>query len=209
MKRIFLSASIPLENRDKIYYSSADVTAIRDAVLALVKVCLTDDIRIVWGGHPAITPLVYQAIKQYTDKQDSSDYFELEKDIIKKYVTIYQSDYYKDQFPPDNAYFDNIVSIPAEDTEESSQKKMREVMLDNDFVAAVFIGGMDGVVKEYEMVVEKHPDIPCLPIASTGAAAKIVYERERQRKQIPEDLLTNYAYKSLFHKLLNDAKAES
>jgi len=35
LKNIFLSASIPLPERDPKYYETADVIAIRDAVIAL------------------------------------------------------------------------------------------------------------------------------------------------------------------------------
>jgi hypothetical protein len=54
---VFLSASVPDPKRDPKYYRTADVTAIRDAVRALVTIVLPKA-RLVWGGHPAITPPV-------------------------------------------------------------------------------------------------------------------------------------------------------
>ena len=63
MKNIFLSASIPLPERDSKYIDTADIIAIRDAVIALTTVVLPHH-RLVWGGHPSITPLVYYVMKK-------------------------------------------------------------------------------------------------------------------------------------------------
>src|SRR5690606_35061305 len=63
MKSIFLSASIPLPERDAKYYDTADIVAIRDAVIALTTVVLPHH-RIVWGGHPSITPLIYYVMEK-------------------------------------------------------------------------------------------------------------------------------------------------
>jgi hypothetical protein len=57
MINIFLSASVPLPNRDPRFMATADVIAIRDSVKALVTEVVPRGV-IVFGGHPAITPLV-------------------------------------------------------------------------------------------------------------------------------------------------------
>ncbi|WP_111828397.1 SLOG domain-containing protein [Acinetobacter colistiniresistens] len=62
MLNIFLSASIPLSNRKKCFYETADVLAIKEAVRSLVEVVIPNG-RIVCGGHPAITPLLAMATK--------------------------------------------------------------------------------------------------------------------------------------------------
>ena len=54
---VFLSASIPDKDRDPKYYETADFVAIRDAVIAIATV-VVPEYRLVWGGHPAITPLI-------------------------------------------------------------------------------------------------------------------------------------------------------
>lgn len=204
MKSIFLSASIPLPDRDAKYYETADVMAIRDAVLALVEVCLDKGIMIIWGGHPAITPLVYQAIQQHVAEGDAFDYHDLDKKLIQSYVKIYQSDFYSDRFPEDNQHFNNVDIIEAGADEKSSLAKMRSAMLDDkDFIAGIFIGGMEGVMDEYKMFKEEYPSVPCYPIASTGAASKIIYETESNRQHLSKDLLDNYAYKALFTKIFD------
>ena len=47
MKNIFLSASIPLPERHPKYYDSADIIAIRDAVIALASLVIGKH-KIIW-----------------------------------------------------------------------------------------------------------------------------------------------------------------
>jgi hypothetical protein len=77
---------------------------------------------------------------------------------------------------------------------------MQEKMIGSqDFTAGVFIGGMEGVEEEYYMFQRMHPTKPAYPIASTGAAALILFEREMsERRELLEDL----RYLSLFRRLL-------
>ncbi|NKI27832.1 hypothetical protein HCG49_14805 [Arenibacter sp. 6A1] len=191
VKNIFLSASIPLPSRDAKYIETADIIAIRDAVIALTTVVLPQH-RIVWGGHPSITPLIYYVM----EKLDIN---------IQDHVKLYQSLWFKDSFPQDNNKFENIVFTKKEDSISASIKLLREQMLsENDFSAAVFIGGMDGIEDEYKMFREYHPEAILLPIASTGAATKIIYDNF-----IPENfkntrLEKDYGYMSLFQKFLMD-----
>ena len=57
LNKIFLSASIPFPERDRKFYDTADIVAIRDAVRALATVVIPRA-HLVWGGHPSITPLI-------------------------------------------------------------------------------------------------------------------------------------------------------
>lgn len=191
IKNIFLSASIPLPERDKKYIETADIIAIRDAVIALVTVALPNN-RIIWGGHPSITPLVYFVMEKMNLN-------------IQKHVKLYQSMWFEDKFLEDNNKFENIVFTQKLQDIPSSVKLMRERMFsENKFSAAVFIGGMNGIEDEYEMFNEYHPNTLVLPIASTGAATKIVYDT-----MFPEELKNSrfekdYGYMSLFQKFLID-----
>lgn len=204
MKNIFLSASIPTSDRDPKYFESADVVAIRDSILALVEFCLRNDTRIIWGGHPAITPLVYQAIHLYNTHDDFSDFHAMDEATVQKHVTIFQSEYYKGKYPKDNEFFHNIRFVRSLGEKKASIDEMRKVMLDSaEFKAAVFIGGMEGVDDEYRMFTERYPEVVCIPVASTGAASEIIYERDKETRGFSDDLLENYAYHSLFHKHLS------
>lgn len=191
IKNIFLSASVPLPERDPKYIETVDVIAIRDAVIALTTVVLPHH-RIIWGGHPSITPLIYYVMKKL-------------KMNIQEHVILYQSLWFEDKFPEDNNKFENVIFTEKQDSIPSSIKLMRQRMFsENEFVAAVFIGGMDGIIDEYKMFIDYHPDAILLPIASTGAATKIVYD-----ELFPEDLKNlrfekDYGYMSLFQKYLMD-----
>jgi hypothetical protein len=77
LKNIFLSASVPLPERNPKYYDTADIIAIRDAVIALATVVLPE-YRIIWGGHPSITPLIYYVMQKLNVN-------------IQDYVSLYQS----------------------------------------------------------------------------------------------------------------------
>ena len=198
MKNIFLSASIPLPERDSKYIDTADIIAIRDAVIALTTVVLPHH-RLVWGGHPSITPLVYYVMKKLNLN-------------IQEHVTIYQSKFFEKYFPEDNNKFNNVILTDVIDNDrDKSLLHMRERMLDEfEFSAAVFIGGMEGIEGdkekgiegEYKMFIDRHPQALILPIASTGAATKIIYDNLLPEEQKNERFLKDYGYMSLFQKFL-------
>jgi hypothetical protein len=191
LKNIFLSASIPLPERDAKYYETADIIAIRDAVIALTTVVLPNH-RIIWGGHPSITPLIYYVM------------FKLKLNI-QDHVKLYQSKIFEQLFPVDNNKFQNVTLTESQGDIPSSLQFMREKMFsENDFVAAVFIGGMDGIETEYKLFTKFHPNAILLPIASTGAATKIVYENYLPEKFKNNRLVKDFGYMSLFQKLLLD-----
>ena len=188
MKNIFLSASIPLPERDEKYIGTADIIAIRDAVIALTTVVLPHH-RLIWGGHPSITPLIYYVMERLNLN-------------IQEHITLYQSIFFEETFPEDNNKFKNIVFTDIIDNDiEKSLLHMRNRMLDDSkFSAGIFIGGMEGVEEEYDMFIEKHPKALALPIASTGAAAKKIYDERFTDKN--KRLVKDYAYMSLFQKYL-------
>ena len=188
MKNIFLSASIPLQERNPEYIETADIIAIRDAVIALTTVVLPHH-RLIWGGHPSITPLIYYVMERLNLN-------------IQEHITLYQSIFFEETFPKDNNNFKNIVFTDIIDNDiEKSLLHMRNRMLDeSEFSAGIFIGGMKGVEEEFDMFVEKYPNALVLPIASTGAAAKMIYDKKLSDKN--ERLLKDYAYMSLFQELL-------
>ena len=59
MSAIFLSASVPLVGRGS-YHETANPFLIQCAVRELVMAVIRQH-KIVWGGHPAITPLLWSA----------------------------------------------------------------------------------------------------------------------------------------------------
>lgn len=189
LKNIFLSASIPLPERDHIYYNTADIIAIRDSVIALASIVLPS-YRLIWGGHPSITPLICSVLQK------------LNMDI-RAHMTLYQSKFFEENFPKDNNAFHNVIFTEAKENKDDSLELMRTKMLSSrEFSAGVFIGGMEGVEIEYKMFRENNPQALILPIASTGAAAKCIYDNFFQDEN--ERLEKDYAYTSLFQTFLID-----
>jgi len=191
LKNIFLSASIPQKVRDPKYYETADIIAIRDAVIALVTTVLPHH-RLIWGGHPSITPIIYYVMERLNMN-------------IQEHVVLYQSKYFEDRFPEDNNKFENVILTEKKiDLQLSVDFMRREMFSQNDFSAAVFIGGMEGIETEFRTYIDYFPDTIILPIASTGAAAKILYKNYLRGNLKDERLNNDYGYMSLFQDLLID-----
>ena len=193
LNKIFLSASIPYQERDKKFYNTADIVAIRDSVRALATVVIPKAI-LIWGGHPAITPL----IRFVMERMNSN---------LKDHVTLYQSNYFSEYFPPENFSFENIkIIVEGEDRDRSLFKMRTQMLKENDFAVGIFIGGMEGVIDEYNMFKELNPNALILPIASTGAAAKIIFENESRHNFLTSNsrLLNDYAYMALFRDSLSE-----
>lgn len=189
LNKVFLSASIPYPDRDKKYYDTADIVSIRDAVRALATVVIPKA-HLIWGGHPSITPL----IRFVMDRMNID---------LKTHITLYQSLFFEEYFPPDNFAFENIVLTEKRNNRDESLELMRNKLInENDFKVGIFIGGMEGINDEYVMFKERHPNALILPIASTGAAAKILFENQQQVFDIR--LKNDYAYMALFRDLIND-----
>jgi hypothetical protein len=115
----------------------------------------------VWGGHPAITPLLWAAAQSIGVEYATA-------------VDLFQSRFFKDEdFPQENKHFANVTYIdPVPGDLAKSLKAMRLAMMTSTtFDAAVFIGGMEGIRDEYEMFVSTWPNATCIPIAQTGGAA--------------------------------------
>lgn len=188
LKNIFLSASIPLKERNLIYYETADVIAIRDCVSSLAKVVLPE-CRLVWGGHPSITPLISSILESVNVN-------------IKEHVHLYQSEYFRQMFPVENEEFSEslIVTNNLGSRDESLALMRKKMIVENDFIAGIFVGGMEGVEDEYETFIDAHPDSLTLPIASTGAAALEIFKKGSFEEELKDD----YAYIALFYRLFKD-----
>lgn len=162
---VFLSASIPDPRRSPAYAATADTVAITAAVAALIHVVLGRRL-LVWGGHPAITPMIW------TVAQDLGvDYG--------SWVHLYQSRFFEDEFPEDNERYHNVHYVEAApgDRDQSLQDMRVRMLTDHHFQAGVFIGGMDGILQEYELLHLIHDQATVVPLISTGGAARDLGEQ--------------------------------
>jgi hypothetical protein len=122
---------------------------------------------------------------------------------LKEHITLYQSKFFRVYFPKDNFNFENIEIVKEGKNRNSSLTKMREEMFKkNDFSVGIFIGGMEGVIEEFELFRKTQPNGLVLPIASSGAAAKIIFDALKPQMDIR--LLNDYAYMALFRDLLSE-----
>lgn len=158
MAAIFLSASVPLVGRGD-FHETANPFLIQCAVRELFLAVIRDSV-VVWGGHPSITPMIWSICADL-----GVDY--------SRSVVLYQSMFFKDRFPEENERFGNVVFTDVvDDDRDRSLALMRHSMLSRgDLEAAVFVGGMEGVVAEYDMFCQLHPGKAVLPVASAGGAA--------------------------------------
>lgn len=199
---ILMSASIPDPKRNEKYWTTADNLAIRDAVIALAQAVLKRD-TLVFGGHPAITPIVRSVAENYDRQNPGAEAMDR--------VRVYQSKFFEKFYLDDLKKFRDIVETPAKGGRETSLDFMRHKMVDDRPIsAAFFIGGMEGVEDEYRIAGQKHPPIHLIPIASTGAAAQMLADKletpfDEDRKWIAE-LRTNRAYLPVFQQILNSLR---
>jgi hypothetical protein len=159
MSAIFLSASVPLPGRGN-YFESADPFLIQVAVRELMTLALGRR-RIVWGGHPAITPMIWAVCKDLGVRYSDA-------------VVLYQSRFFEEVFPEENAYFSNVKFVePVRNDQAASLLAMRRAMLSrDDLSAAVFVGGMEGILAEHQLFTEFHPSGKILTLFSPGGAAR-------------------------------------
>ena len=185
---VFLSASLPDPLRDARYYGTADLVACREAVRSLAAIVLPRA-SLVFGGHPAISPLV----RVVAERMGHSDR-----------VRIYQSDFFKASFPADNDAFDDLVVTTAAVDRDMSLRQMREEMVNSaDFHAGVFIGGMEGVEEELELFAKAQPKALLVPVASSGAAAALLLGRAPGLSSVDRKALTStFTYGPLFRRIL-------
>ena len=170
-RRVFLSASFPSGKRGT-RFEPFDPGAIADAVTAVARAVLVAKGRLLFGGHPTITPLVLMVAS------------ELE---IEGAVDVFQSRWFADQITREtrtlqDAGFGKIHWTPQRATREQSLETMREAMLAHDrkLIAGVFVGGMEGVREEYELFRRFQPLVPRVSLVGPGgAAAKLPMDETR------------------------------
>ncbi len=192
MSAIFLSASVPVIGRGN-YYETADPFLIQSAVREFVTVALGRRL-LVWGGHPAITPMVWAVCEDLGVS-------------YAKAAILYQSKFFADVFPEENKRFGNVQYVDAvQEDREASLLRMRKLMLSReDLAEAVFIGGMEGILEEYSLFTEFHPKAKILAVPAPGGAARQLAERLGVKRETD---LQNVDFAKLFHVELNVAPNE-
>lgn len=177
---ILLSAGIP--DRD------SDPTSIEAAIDALVTQTVHDR-ELVFGGHPAITPIVDRAARALNAQH---------------HVYLYQSRWFEAQVPEAARTFEHLIWTEKRSTLAESLTVMRKEMIGSrSFAAAVLIGGGDGLIEECSIFEDLHPDRPIFAIASTSGAAQKLLDKTPQDETVRHALVTNKNYSELFQQILS------
>jgi hypothetical protein len=190
MIRVFLSASVPIPDRDARFLETADVVAIREAIKALVAEVLPRG-TLTFGGHPAITPLVALLLRGMGDE-------------VRRRAILFQSSFFEESFVPENDEFVDVRMVPriGNSLKRSVAALRRRMIEDGTFDVGFFIGGMEGVIEEFRMFRQAQRGVPAWPVASTGAAALQIFDEiDRPRRELLLDELT---YSTLFRTLLTE-----
>jgi hypothetical protein len=192
---IFLSASVPVEGRSD-YIQTASPARIREAILALVSKVL-DHFNLVFGGHPAITPLIWNSASALGKE---------------KKVFIFQSKWFENKILNEAKQFNNFIWTPKGESLEESLRIFREWMLNPEngyaphYEYAVFIGGMEGIEEEYNIIRHYQRMVKIIPVASTGGATlKLIQRDELFFNKFKEKLINEKNYRKLFRLLLYNA----
>ncbi|MCD5401356.1 hypothetical protein LR013_02005 [candidate division NPL-UPA2 bacterium] len=179
-KVLFLSASFPQPERDLKYFKTANPLEITDAVIAVARAVFSRKGKLVFGGHPTISPLILSVGEEFLPI--------LEEEGNLPIVYIYQSEYYKKDISKYTLKLvekkiGEIIWTPCmfNDREKCLYKMRYKMLSDTEPIAAIFIGGMEGIEEEFNLFIKKHSKTPVYPIGSTGGASKILLEKKIMR----------------------------
>jgi hypothetical protein len=233
---VFLSASEPNPRRKPEYWDSRNLLNVREAVRTFCAYALPH-YPVVFGGHPAITPLVRQVAAR-TAHQAETQAGTGVKAARWPRILMFQSSLYVDRLESKEEIFtpaheaDGRLAGPTSGMRNASLLRMRYEMLgtpdsrpvhpllDNyveqfgrrreallktyEFSAAIFIGGMEGVEREFRIFRSFHPHTPAYPIGSTGSVCIELLNQIRPylTPEIFEALRDETAYNLLMQQIL-------
>lgn len=213
---LFLSAGVPFERthgtpeqmRDNRLYLPPQRTEIRTAVVQLARFAFTRDVQLVFGGHPAVSPLVLETTRAVPPSREPR-------------VFVFQSAYFEHVLPIATMKLANwshgrllwtrsdgppqAPGAPGDPgAREASLRLMRESMVTvPGLVGAVFIGGMDGIEAEADLFRGFQPHLPRYALPGTGSAAKRLFRANPPafsgRLPNPDVLDTNVFSRALGH----------
>ncbi|MHA1146352.1 MAG: hypothetical protein ACTSRW_16570 [Candidatus Helarchaeota archaeon] len=193
---ILLSASIPSADRNSKYYINTNPLDITNAVTAFTRSILIRKGKIIFGGHPTISPLILSVSKNFIPYLESKEF---------PFIKIYQSKFFKEisKFTEEllESGIGKIIWTEKKSNREESLSHMRKEMIKkNPLKAAVFIGGMEGIEEEYRLFNIYHSNHPKYLIGSTGGATRLISQEEINVQQSWKKKL-KYNSNSLIEKL--------
>jgi hypothetical protein len=194
-RTVFLSASVPSHAAAARYRRSPHLhLQIQEAVVSLARAVFAAGGRLVFGGHPAISPLVAMVAGEYIRPRLVDGH----PDPAEVPIIIYQSRAFEGSLPEDTlmmfrASYAALVWTEAVGGERLdprgprpfcplSLRHMRERMLrETNPAAMVCIGGMEGVEEELAVFRELRDRAPIYLFGETGGAAALLGDQVQAR----------------------------
>jgi hypothetical protein len=200
--RVFVSASFPSGEPGQPF-EPYDTAAIAEATTAVVRAVLRAGGRIVFGAHPTISPLVLLVAGEQGRREA---------------VEVYQSRFFEKQIPHETKrlialglavpHWTDLVPGEDEDDPRPSLALMRDEMLkaSEPFDAAVFIGGMKGIVDEDTLLRNERAEVPRLPLWAPGGAARKLAPSEHPIAERLGPVLESPLYPELARRLVAELR---
>jgi hypothetical protein len=158
---VFLSASFPQPGRAE-KFAASDPAALADAVTAVARAVLHRDARLICGGHPTITPLLLYVASEYGWRNQ---------------LIVYQSERFRGVVPDEtwrlskDGYGELRFTPTIGEKDEDLRVMRREAFSCADYRGAVFIGGMEGIIDEYNLFGKLQPRAQRFALSGPGGAA--------------------------------------
>lgn len=202
---VFLSASVPAPDRDVRYRQRGirrvphAALEIEEAVVSLARAVFSAGGRLVFGGHPSITPLVAMVAAEYAHPRAAERESTPRQAAETPLVTVYQLDVYHDLSSEATQIMTalghaKVIEVPSEVNERGNDATLGSLAFPNSLAvmrtqmisesrprAMVCIGGMEGVESEAEIFFETMRTRPIYALETTGGAAALLGEREDRR----------------------------
>jgi hypothetical protein len=187
-KFVFLSASLPVKEALDFPQFVNQATAIDEAVIGLARAIFSNGGRLVFGAHPSISSLVARVAGEYARVGETPE---------KSLVLMYQSRAFEEHIPEDTkrmqrAGWAEMVLVDAVGGEvfrpgqgrgslqcpNSLAEMRRQMIKDTNPEAMVCVGGMEGVIEEFEFfrihreTLARERRVPIYILSFTGGAAQ-------------------------------------
>jgi len=231
-RTVFLSASFPSRERAPHFFETADPNEITQALVAACRAVLSAEGRIVFGGHPSVTPLVMMVAEEYLP-QELNARMRLRRENQSR-VIAYQSDAFRSYLPDstrqlgewglgelrwtkgggDVPKFSPRGTVVAGSADQSLELMRTQMLKETKPIAAIFIGGMEGIHAESELFRSLCKDRPLYFIGGPGGAALELAEKQSMSFSArsglsSRELSISRSYPSLLQRIVLDIESRS
>lgn len=196
---MFISASIPDPDRWVGEFEPLEIT---DAVVAVARLVLESGGVLVTAAHPTIAPLLLYVASEMEAR-----------DL--PHVVIYQSAVFDSILPEAIRRFESegvgsvirtaAVGDEPPDPARASKSLMamrRQMLTETEPIAAVFVGGMDGIPREHQLFTSLRPGAPTYALGRPGGAAKALVDSSP--RELRRDLAEGDVYHAVARRIVDD-----